>query len=127
MTDASKDGFGYMWAFNGRIVFGGMRWSRQVEDNMPELEATAICIALETLSKFGFRTKGATLYTDSMTAIHAEQKGHSKSLMLNRMVGITRTHNVILRHVRSEENPADGISRGCPVSEEDIRKLGNLC
>ena len=127
VTDASRDGFGYMWTYNGRIVFGGGRWQGVTNDNMPELEAAAGCIAIESLIKFGYGTRGAQHFTDSMTIILAEKKGHSKCEMLNRFVGVIKANDITLKHVRSEENPVDGISRGVPISNADLIKLDNLC
>lgn len=127
VTDASREGFGYMWTYNGRIVFGGGQWQGVTNDNMPELEAAAGCIAIESLNKFGYGTKGAQHFTDSMTIILAEKKGHSKCEMLNKFVGLVKVNEIALKHVRSEENPVDGLSRGVPISNADLIKLDNLC
>lgn len=127
VTDASRDGFGYIWVHNGRIVFGGGKWNGPVEDNMPELEAAAGIIAMETLEQYKFRIKDSNLFTDSMTAIQAEMRGHSTSPLLNKFIGLIKANRITTNHVRSEENPADGLSRGLGLSSRDLEKLEYLC
>ena len=127
-TDASHYGYGFIWAYRGRIIAGGGKWPQKVEDNMPELEATAIAIAIERLRQLNFRTSGANLHTDSLTVIQATLKGHStKCPAINVAITMIVEDQILLHHVASEDNPADNVSRGVQPTLQDIMKMDNLC
>ena len=127
-TDASHYGYGFIWAYRGKIVAGGGKWTHEVEDNMPELEAMAISIAIERLREANFRTNGANLHTDSLTVIHATLKGHStKCPAINLTISTILEDRIQLHHVASEDNPADNVSRGVQPTIQDIMKMDNLC
>ena len=127
-TDASLSGYGYLWTHRGRVVAGSGVWPEEPEDNMPKLEGMAAAIAIKALEYHGYRVKGSTLHTDSETLIKACKRGHStKCPELNTTIAYVKELNIGLTHVPSEENPADGSSRGIPVSKLDLQKLDNLC
>ena len=126
-TDASRIGYGYIWSHKGKMVYGGGSWKSEQEDNMPKLEAAAISIALGSLAKFGYKVSRSTLLTDSLTFVNAYKKGHSLCEQINSTIGIVTQYHINTRHIRSENNPADNLSRGKPITRQDIGQMENLC
>ena len=128
ITDASRVGFGIIIIKEMRLITYSGRWHHSV-DNMPLLEARALIMALAFAHSRNISLMGALWLTDSMTVLEACKSGHSKVCEINEAVRIFHEHDMLGKHIVSEANPADTMSKVGQggLSESDIKKLENLC
>jgi hypothetical protein len=117
-VDASTD-WGVGILIRGRWDAWTLRpgWSAPGRHNT-WLETLAIELTVYAIERQGFADARLILYSDSQAAIGAFQKGRSPSLEMN--LSIRRTNSILdalnvaldFVYVKSEENPADAVSRG---------------
>ena len=106
-------------------------WFRQEHNNYGE--GRSVVWATERCARSGIRDHRVVIYSDSRVVIGAFSKGRSSSRTLNSIcrkqcaVQLLYGLRVYLRWVASEDNWADGPSRGLPypcVAPETARKAG---
>jgi len=120
-TDACVDGGGYIILYpNGEEKKMAFPWREKGSpEKMGCLEMRSITIAIRNLCIANVDTsKNVKVITDSSICIGAISKGYSPSCAVNEEVKvlfeICRQRNVIiveLQYIKSEENPADSLSR----------------
>lgn len=96
-------------------------WQVDKEVHINEKEMTAGERGIELAIKRGFRN--ILWYTDSRTVYHCARRGRTKNKEMNKSVQniLTQDAWIILRWLKSEENVADGPSRGKAIQDEENR------
>ncbi|KAH9599157.1 hypothetical protein LSM04_008206 [Trypanosoma melophagium] len=114
--------------FRGVLAAGGA-WER-TPHIISQAEARAVHLALR-----GFKTHPhgpVDIRVDNTTVMHILQKGntHSQALVkeADAIDRVLRSHGIRAKwcYVASEQNPADGLSRGKTVHSVDVAKGWNL-
>lgn len=107
-----------------KLLFAKSRISPMSGMTIPRLELMAILVGIRSLTFVHFeldtvKIKKVFLWSDSSCALSWLTSEKEQSIFVrNRVDEILRTpFNVIFQHVRTHENPADIISRGCLPEE----------
>ncbi|ORC90666.1 uncharacterized protein TM35_000084640 [Trypanosoma theileri] len=130
VTDASMYGWGaLLFKDSGEVLAAGGAWAHPPH-MISQAEARAVHLALHAFKQYLHGP--VDIRVDNTTVMHIMQKGntHSQALVKEadaidkvlRLHGVRATWN----YVASEQNPADGISRGKPVHSVDLARGWNL-
>ncbi|ORC92306.1 uncharacterized protein TM35_000045200 [Trypanosoma theileri] len=130
VTDASMYGWGaLLFKDSGEVLAGGGAWEH-TPHMISQAEARAVHLALR-----GFKmhlTGPLDIRVDNTTVMNIMQKGntHSQTLLkeANAIDRVLRPYSITAKwsYVASENNPADGISRGKFIKKSDLAKVWNL-
>ena len=124
-TDASLLGWGCIvqWP-SGKTISQGGRWSvKEAKLHISELEARVVKIALIT---FVPQYSKVEIFIDNTSVLGAIGKGRSRNFALNRIVELLSNQWTIVKctYIRSEDNPADELSRRFPSQLTSSPQIG---
>ena len=126
ITDASLWGYGMIIGRGNRFYTNSGKWTTMI-NNMPLLEAKAFLLAVEVAELRGLSVKGATWYTDAACIIASFESGRARTPEVRSVLEVLHEKRITPIFVRSEKNPADGLSRTGTITAPDYEKLNNLC
>ena len=133
ITDASLHGWGAILfdTATGEIwVTNGVWTSRHESKDINTLEMTAVCLGAQNFAEI-LQTKQAApllLIVDSTSTQHVLSKGFAREFAFNAATAATLREIAgdrftAVGYINSEANPTDKLSRGVPLSDEELLEL----